>query len=111
MMQGRYPQYLLRKSQAYGPDAARLIASVLRPHAYLNALRAQGMLEVMKQYDGKPFFDEICREALCREVKLPSCLRVMLKDEEHKASETNATPLPRSGEGEKMVREMNYYLS
>jgi hypothetical protein len=110
MMQGRYPQYLLRKSQAYGSDATRLIASVLRPHAYLNARRAQGMLEVMKQYVGKPFFDEICGEALRREVKLPSRLRAMLKDEEHKASETNAVPLPRSEEGEQMVRDMSYYL-
>ena len=33
MMQGHYPQYLLRKSHAFGPDAARLIASVLMPHA------------------------------------------------------------------------------
>jgi transposase len=109
MMQGQYPQYLLRKSDAFGPEAALLIASVLRPHAYLNARRAQGMLEVMKQYWGRPFFDEICREAFRREVKLPSRLRGMLKEEEQKASRSGAA-LPLSEVGEQMVREMSYYL-
>jgi hypothetical protein len=110
MMQGDYPQYLLRKSDAFGPEAALLVASVLRPHAYLNARRAQGMLEVMKKYFGRPFFDDICREALRREVKLPSRLRAMLKEEEEKASKSG-TALPRSEVGEQMVREMSYYLS
>ena len=108
MMNGGYPHYLLEKAKSFGTDGYGLIESVLKPHAYLNARRAQGMLQVMEQYRREPFFSKICRTALRRGVKLPSTFRGMLKDERDQLS--LELPLPISETGKQMVREISYYI-
>ena len=108
MMDGSYPRYLLGKAKVYGTDGCSLIESVLSPHAYLNARRAQGMLEVMGKYHREPFFAEICRAALRRGVKLPSTFRGMLKDEQDQLP--LELPLPISETGKKMLRDISYYI-
>ena len=109
IMQGSYPQYLLKKAQAYGPDAYALIEAVLRPHAYLNARRAQGMLEVIKEFQRAPFFGSLCRQALRRGVKLPSSLRAMLKEEQR---QFHLELLPELSEaGKQMIRDIQYYIN
>ncbi len=92
----------------FGIDGYGLIESVLKPHAYLNARRAQGMLQVMDEYHREPFFTEICRAALRRGVKLPSTFRGMLKDEQDQPA--LELPLPISETGKKMVRDVSYYI-
>jgi len=77
-MNGGYPRYLLTQSREFGEHAYRLIESVLAPHAYINSRRAQGMLRVMKEYAGKPCFNEVCTAALSKRVKLPKTFRWML---------------------------------
>lgn len=64
MMDGSYPQYLLRRSRGFGPSAYALVESVLKPHAYLNIRRAQGIIEVVKEYHHQPFFSQVCQEAI-----------------------------------------------
>ena len=108
MMYGGYPRYLLGKARSFGPDGYELIESVLKPHAYLNARRAQGMLQVMEEYHREPFFAEICRAAMRRGVKLPSTFRGMLKDERSRLA--LELPLPISETGQKMVRDISYYI-
>ena len=108
MMNGGYPRYLLRKAELFGTHGYGLIESVLKPHAYLNARRAQGMLQVMDEYHREPFFAEICRTALRRGVKLPSTFRGMLKDEQDQPA--LELPLPISETGKKMVRDISYYI-
>jgi hypothetical protein len=78
MMNGGYPRYLLTQSREFGEHAYRFIESVLAPHAYINSRRAQGMLHVMKEYAGKPYFNEVCVGALAKRVKLPKTFRGML---------------------------------
>lgn len=109
MMDGSYPQYLLNSSRAFGPSAYSLVESVLKPHAYLNARRAKGMIEVMKQYHRRAFFADVCREAMRRGVKLPKTFRAMLVAEEHQQKLDLALPL--SEMGKKMVRDIGYYLN
>jgi transposase len=108
MMDGSYPRFLLAKARGFGADAYGLIESVLKPHAYLNVRRAQGMLEVMGEYHREPFFGEVCRTALRRGVKLPSTFRGMLKDEQSQLP--LELPLPISETGKKMLRDINYYI-
>ncbi len=108
LMQGSYPQYLLRQAVAFGPEAQALIERVLEPHAYLAARRAKGMLEVMGDYHPQPFFPAICRQALHRGVKLPARFRAMLADEQHQLSMD--FHLPVSEAGKRMVREIDYYF-
>ena len=108
MMNSGYPRYLLGKAKLFGTDGYGLIESVLKPHAYLNARRAQGMLEVMDEYHREPFFAELCRAALRRGVKLPSTFRGMLKDEQDQPA--LELPLPISETGKKMVRDISYYI-
>jgi transposase len=109
MMDGSYPQYLLRSSRAFGPSAYSLVESVLKPHAYLNARRAKGIIEVMKEYHGKPFFVQVCREAMQRGVKLPKTFRAMLVAEEQQ--QELDLQLPISEMGQKMLRDISYYLN
>jgi hypothetical protein len=109
MMDGSYPQYLLRSSRAFGPSAYSLVESVLKPHAYLNARRAKGMIEVMKEHHGKPFFAQVCREAMQWGVKLPKTFRAMLVAEQQQ--QELDLQLPVSEMGKNMLRDMSYYLN
>ena len=56
MMNGGYPGWILEKGHALGPAAVQLLASVLQPHAYLNARRARGMLDIMATHLRAPLF-------------------------------------------------------
>jgi hypothetical protein len=109
MMAGSYPQYLLRTSRPFGPDAYALVESVLTPHAYLNARRAQGMIEVMKEYHRRPFFAQVCQEAMHRGVKLPKRFRAMLVAEEQQ--QKLDLQLPISETGKKMISDIGYYIT
>lgn len=109
MMRGTYPRFLLDKAVEFGPDAGALIESVLKPHAYLNARRAQGMLEVMKQFHRMPFFTAVCKEALRRGVKLPSTFRAMLNDEKNQLRFEFILPV--SETGKQMIRDIGYYIN
>ncbi|MBW1784748.1 MAG: IS21 family transposase [Deltaproteobacteria bacterium] len=108
MMNGEYPKYLLGKARVYGEHAYNLIESVLSPHAYLNSRRAQGMLRIMQEYAYKPYFNEVCKLALRKRVKLPASLRKMLiaASEQLRLEFTNEM----SEEGRNMVRPINDFL-
>ena len=109
MMNGGYPRYLLEQSRRYGEAGYELIESILKPHAYLNARRAQGMLEVMKVYVGQGCFAEVCREAVRRHVKVPSTFKAMMKA--HQEQHLLNLGLEISEEGKAMVRDVGYYFS
>jgi hypothetical protein len=108
MMNGGYPAWLIEKSRAYGAAATALIASVLRPHAYLNARRARGMLDILEAHHGRAYFQEVCLRATRRSVSLPATLRRMME-----ASEKLPlwqSELPMSATGTEMVRDIHYYV-
>jgi transposase len=108
MMNGGYPAWLLQKAQEYGADAVALIHAVLQPHAYLNARRARGMLDVMAAHHGRPYFPEVCLRARSRGVRLPATLKRMLQAAEKLPLWQGE--LPRSVTGSAMIRDVQYYL-
>jgi transposase len=108
MMDGGYPAWLIQKAEAYGQDARRLICSVLRPHAYLNARRARGMLDILAAHQGKPYFQDVCVRATRRCVSLPATLRRMMEAAQKRP--LWQTELPISVTGTQMVRDIHYYV-
>jgi len=109
MMNGGYPGWILEKARGYGPTAVELIASVLQPHAYLNARRARGMLDIMAAHHGRPYFEEVCQRARSRSVVLPATLKRMLQSAA--ARPAFQLQLPISEVGAQMVREARYYTN
>jgi transposase len=109
MMDGGYPAWLLRQAQPYGQAAVALLASVLQPHAYLNARRARGMLSVMEAHRGQPYFEEVCRRATRRSVTLPQTLKRMFEAERSRPAFQQGLPV--SAQGSRMVRDIDYYLN
>ncbi len=109
MMNGGFPRYLLRKAQVFGEASCKLIESILEPHAYLNCRRAQGILAIMKEYRGKPFYEQVCRRALQRGVKLPRTFKAMLKAEESQLVLDMGINI--SELGRQMVRDATYYIN
>jgi hypothetical protein len=108
MMNGGYPAWLMQKAREYGEDAVALIHAVLQPHAYLNARRARGMLDIMAAHYGRPYFQEVCLRARSRGVRLPATLRRIL--EAAGKLSLRQSELPRSVTGSAMVRDIQYYL-
>ncbi|MCP4129504.1 MAG: IS21 family transposase [bacterium] len=104
MMDGSYPKYLIKQAQVYGEIPQHLIESVLKPHAYLNARRAQGMLRVMEEYHTKTFFLDVCRKAINRQVKTPKTFKQMLNHEDDQLTLDSTVPM--SKEGSSMVRDI-----
>ena len=67
------------------------------------------MLAVMGEHAGRRYFDEVCRRAKRRSVVLPQTLWRML---ETAANEPIfRTDLKLSDLGERMLRDINYYLN
>lgn len=108
MMNGGYPAWLIQKASEYGEAAAALLQTVMRPHAYLNARRARGMLDVMTAHHSRAYFEEVCRRARQRSVSLPATLRRMLEAAEKQPLWQEQ--LPRSATGTQMVRDIHYYI-
>lgn len=109
MMNGGYPAWILEKAREYGRSAGALVASVLQPHAYLNARRARGMLDIMAAHHRRPYFEEVCLRARRRSVVLPSTLKRMLEAAEHRPAFQQELPISRLGS--KMVRDIRYYIN
>jgi transposase len=108
MMDGSYPAWLQEKASGYGEEAVALVRSVLRPHAYLNARRARGMLDVFAAHHGRPYFQEVCQRATRRSVSLPATLRRMMEAAERRP--LWQAELPMSEIGTEMVRDIDYYV-
>lgn len=109
MIDGGYPAWILEQGRPYGQAAVELLASVLQPHAYLNARRARAMLAVMDEHAGRRYFDEVCRRAKRRSVVLPQTLRRMLEAAANEPMFRTDLKLSKLGEG--MVRDVSYYLN
>ncbi len=106
VMNGGFPRYLLRQAQSFGEASCRLVESILEPHAYLNCRRAQGILNIMKEYSGKSFYGEACGKALQRGVKLPRTFKAMLKAEEKQLMLDMGISI--SELGKQMARDSSY---
>ncbi|KKK49741.1 hypothetical protein LCGC14_3132000, partial [marine sediment metagenome] len=106
---GGYPRYLLNQAKDYGEATYRLVESILKPHAYLNCRRVQGVLGIMKKYSKKPFYEEVCGKTLKSGVKLPRTFKAMLQAEEKQLQLDIKIGI--SDLGRQMIRDASYYLN
>lgn len=109
MMTGGYPAWIIGESKRFGAEASGLITAVLQPHAFLNARRARGMIPLLEQYHGKPYFDEVCGRARIHCVRIPATLKRMFEIEEEKQRFTK--PVAISKLGTQMIRDIGYYIN
>jgi transposase len=109
LMQGEYPQWLLKQARSFGPSTEKLIASVLESHAYLHARRARGILSLLEKYRSHPFREEICLKACALRVHTPKQIHLMLEREMRQLHFDFVVPT--SPAGRAMIRDVNEYLS
>ena len=109
MMEGKYPQYLLKKAQNLGEKAYELIEQVLTPHAYLNSRRAQGFLEIMEKYRCCEYFETVCQKALKEKIHLPRLFHQLMKQEESQLK-LEFEGISISSLGQEMIRDIDYYV-
>lgn len=109
MMEGNYPEYLLKQAKDYGEGAYQFIKHILTPHAYLNARRAQGILEIMKKYRFQKYFNYVCGRARVYSVTNPKIFKKML-EQESQQQQLEFKEKEMSELGKAMTRPSDYYL-
>ena len=109
LMQGAYPRYLLSRARTLGPAAERLIAAILKPHAWVKARLAQGMLSVLECYRHYPFFQDVCAEAAAKRVFNPRQIKCMFESERTQRTLQFVPPL--SPAGRAMTRSIHDYFN
>lgn len=110
MMEGNYPKYLLKQAKDYGESAYQLIEQILTPHAYLNARRAQGIIEIMKSYQFEDYFNYVCERAKGYSVTNPKIFKKML-EQESQQQQLEFKEKEISELGKSMTRPSGYYLN
>ncbi len=108
-MQGAYPRYLLSRARTLGPAAEQLIAGILKPHAWVKARVAQGMLSVLEIYRHCSFFADVCDEAAGKRVFNPKQVKCMFESERTQQQLQFLPPLSQAGEA--MTRDIQEYLN
>ena len=109
MMLGEYPSWLLCQARGFGPSTEKLIESILKPHAYLNAKRARGILTALDKYRGHPFLQEICGKALNNRIQTPKQIVAML--EELAGQTCFDFIIPMSNTCKAMIRDVKEYFN
>jgi hypothetical protein len=109
MMDGGYPKFLLKTSRKYGQAAYELTQQILRPHAFLNARRAQGFIEVYKKFAQTPGFESICRKAMHKGIVRPKSLKILFEEQLRQSKSEQL--LLFSQTGQEMIREIEYFIN
>ena len=109
MMNSGYPQYLIHKAASFGSSSKKLIEEILKPHAFIKARCARGMLTVIESYKDQPFLQEICLKACRKRLFYPKTLKEMLERE--KSQLYFDFIIPRSSAGEAMIRDIKEYIN
>lgn len=109
LMQGSYPRYLLSRARNLGLGAEKLIESILKPHAWVRARLAQGMLSVLEPYRDCLFFQDVCSEAVRKRIFTPRQLKAMLESERTQQRFQFLPPL--SDAARAMTRDIHEYIN
>ena len=100
---------LTKGIRSQGPEAEGLIEEILKPHAWVKARVAQGMLTVLERYRHDEFFAHVCAQAAEKRVFNPKQVRCLLERERKQQTLQFGPPL--SQRGRAMVRDINEYLN
>jgi transposase len=109
LLKGEYPEYLRRQASALGLSALKLIDAVLKPHAYLNARKARGILTVLGKNSSAPFLQELCQKALEKKIFTPLQIEKMIDAESKQGYFEFITPTSEAGKA--MVRNVLEYFN
>ncbi|MFW6209620.1 MAG: hypothetical protein ACOC7X_13045 [Spirochaetota bacterium] len=109
LLQGSYPQYLIRRARTLSPAAETLITKILTPHAWTRARAARGVLTLLENYAALPMFNDVCSEAVRKNIFVPKHLKVLFEDSENQY--TFEFIPPQSERGKRMTRSVMEYLN
>jgi hypothetical protein len=109
VMDGSYTAYLLKEAGGYGNVVSDYIQYVLSPNAYINARRAKGCLAVIEEYRHAQYLNYVCGLAKRKKIVNPKYLKQMMEDE--KLQGLLFEEIPRSAEGDSMLRSSDYYTN
>lgn len=109
LMNGEYPRWLMGRAHSFGPATARLIESVLKPHAYINARRARGILTALEKYRSHPFLQELCNRALKKGYFRPKQIIRMFEAEKDQQYFDFIVPVSETGKA--MIRDVKEYFN
>jgi hypothetical protein len=109
LMNGTYPRYLCSQARTLGPAAERLITELLKPHAWVKARLARGVLSVLEEYRTSPFLQDICSQALRDRVFSPKQLKAMLGRENSQYHFEFVSVMSEAGKA--MTRDIHDYLN
>jgi transposase len=109
LMNGTYPRYLCSQARTLGPAAERLITELLKPHAWVKARLARGVLSVLEEYRTSPFLQDICSQALRDRVFSPKQIKAMLERENSQYHFAFVSVMSEAGKA--MTRDIHDYLN
>jgi len=96
-------------SRKYGESVYEYIQYILESKSYMNVRRAIGCLTVIEKYKDSNLLTCVCKQAKMRNVITPSQLKKMFECE--KSQNLLFSEIPRSLEGESMLRNSSYYTT
>ena len=109
LMKGEYPRWLMGRAHSFGPTTAKLIESVLKPHAYINARRARGILTALEKYRSHPFLQELCGKALKLGYFRPKQIIQLFEAEADQQYFDFIVPMSKTGKA--MIRDVKEYFN
>lgn len=102
------PDYLCKKAARIGVNFALLIQSILKPHAFLNLRKAQGIVSVAQKYPAE-IIEDVSRFSLSMKSSLtPKIFKSMIENVQQRNIELNSQ-LSLSDETAHFVRGMDYF--
>lgn len=101
------PLMLQNKAAAVGDNFANLIRAVLKPHAFLNLRKAQGLVSLADKYDPK-LIEQTA--AIFLKQQLTINYRLFKKMMEKITSDKQQTSIPLSQQSLQFVRELDYFI-
>lgn len=109
LMQGSYPQYLIRQARAIGPEVEILVNQILTPHAWIKARAAKGVIEILKEHQYEENFSSVCMLAVSSRIYLPKQLKSMF--DQMQDQQKFGFMFPQSETGKRMTRRVGEYFS
>jgi len=102
------PLNLQRRAEAVGDDFAKLIRTVLEPHAFMNMRKAQGLLSLAQKHDNR-LIEKAAHHALQQNIRVtPKLFKRLLEKIEQQNQQENQPPL--SQQSLDFVRQADYFI-
>lgn len=109
MLKEQYPAMLITQAGIICKEAGDFLREILKPHAYLNLRRAQGLLNVLKKNRNHSALVQSCIKAKATGIVHPKKFEKLLDYEARQLNLNISIPISESGRA--MIRDSKYYLN